>query len=66
MKVCASDCYPICDFCRYFIDPPRTKHGAFKGETGWCRFHNEQRDLTDMCEEFHCMTLPVDGEIGVA
>lgn len=52
-------CIPICNFCHYFDDSKsRKENGVNVTGAGYCRFHNEPRDLTGQCDEFYCFNLP--------
>ncbi len=55
MKFCDKECFPICDFCKFF-DFNGDENGTYIN-LGCCNFHKENRDPTSQCDEFICMNI---------
>jgi hypothetical protein len=52
MKKCGKECYPLCDFCRFYNFNPGLS-GCYMGK-GFCIFHNKPMEPEDDCEDFIC------------
>lgn len=53
---CGKECKesgPICDFCAHY-DFNGDREGRYTG-AGHCRFHDEQHDPEEGCEDFKCI-----------
>ena len=51
-KVCCEECFPICDFCRFY-NFNGDKDGAYTGN-GYCVKHEIRKEPDDCCKDFIC------------
>ena len=55
MRKCSDDCYPICDFCKYYRFNG-DECGCYIGE-GFCNLCQEPRDPWEGCDDFYCFSI---------
>lgn len=60
MKKCGKECFPICDYCRFYNFNPG-QGGCYMGK-GYCVLNEKNMDPSDGCKKFICFSYKMLSE----